>query len=265
MKSLTTITIVILLALLFTSCQIRAPHVKGYYNLINEQTVFIETVDVARAAGCTEKGLPLGARSEVCEALLASLPDIHGRYVGSGTFIQHEGRIRVLTAEHVCFPDEVPDKVERESVTIYVEKSSEISVASGNFRTKATIIKKDKKLDLCILELSEQPLIRTPRFSLYSPARGDFVFYGGAPYGMISEKFLLTYDGYYSGELGENMIFSLPCASGASGSSIRNAKNEIISMVQKVHTGFNYICYGISTEALREFVFGNVTKEVLEK
>ena len=82
---------------------------------------------------------------------------------------------------------------------------------------------------------------------------------------MISESFLLTYDGYYSGKMDENMIFALPCASGASGSSIRNAKNEIISMVQKVHTGFNHICYGISTKSLREFVFGKVTKEVLEK
>ena len=145
MKSLTTLTIVLLLTFLFTSCQIRTPYVKGYYSLINEQTVFIETHDIARAAGCTEDGLPLGARSEMCEALLSSLPDIHGRYVGSGTFIRHEGKIRVLTAEHVCFPDEVPDKVEKESVTIYVEKSSEISVASGNFRAKATIIKKDKK------------------------------------------------------------------------------------------------------------------------
>ena len=138
----------------FLSSEI-APYVKGYYNLVNEQTVFIQTVDVAKAAGCTEKGLPEGASSEMCEMLLSSLPDIHGSYVGSGTFIRHEGKIRVLTAEHVCFPDEVPDKVERGPVTIHVEKSSEISIASGNFRTKATIIKKDKELDLCILELSD--------------------------------------------------------------------------------------------------------------
>ena len=259
MKLLTTLIIVIFSALVFTSCQVKSSYVKSYYDIVNEQTVFIETVDIARAAGCTERGLPDGAKSEMCEMIMESLPDIHGKYVGTGTFISHEGKIRVLTAEHVCFPDEVPDKVERGPVTIHVEKSSEISIASGKFRAKAKILRKDKALDLCLLELSDQPLVRTPRFSLYPPMRGDFVFYGGAPYGMISESFLLTYDGHYSGKMNDNMIFALPCASGASGSSIRNSKNEIISIVQKVHTGFNHICYGVSTKSLREFVFKRET------
>jgi len=265
MKSVITVCIVVNIALLFISCQVRAPYVAGYYNLVNEQTVFIETVDTAKAAGCVEAGLVKGEASEVCEMLMQSLPDIHGKYVGTGTFIRHEGKIRVLTAEHVCFPDEVPDTVERGTVVIQVEKTTEITVASGKFRAEAKIIKKDKSLDLCILELSEQPLVRTPVFSLYSPKRGDFVFYGGAPYGMISENFMLVYDGYYSGKMHNNMIFSLPCASGASGSSIRNEKNEIISMVQKVHTGFNHICYGVSTEALRDFVFGKESSKSLLK
>jgi hypothetical protein len=261
MKSSLPVCIVATIVVLFTSCQIRTSCIKSYYDLVNEQTVFIETIDIAKASRCTENGSPTGSSSEICNMLMKSLPDIRGEYVGSGTFIRHEGKIRVLTAEHVCFPDEVPDKVEKEVVTIYVSKSSSITIRSGDFKATATIVRKSKELDLCILEISDQPIIRAPSLSLYTPKRGDYVFYGGAPYGMISESFLLTYGGHFSGTQGKNMLFSLPCAPGASGSSIRNSKNEIVSMVQKVHTEFSYICYGISTTALRDFVFKRSTQK----
>lgn len=254
MKHFLIIIIVGFLGIFFTSCQVNKTYVKKYYKKLNDQTVFVETTNIAKAAGCEQKNINFMSEEGICGILLQSLPDIHGRYVGTGTFISHQGKIRVLTAEHVCYPNEIPDVVDRDDVIIRVEKSSSIVVRSQNFSSTAKIIKKDKDLDLCILEVEEEIKIKPAKIARKSPERGSYIMYAGAPYGMISEDFLLTFDGTYSGDLDSAMVFSLPCAQGASGSSIRNRKNKIISMVQRVHPEFSHICLGVSTEKLREFL-----------
>jgi len=52
----------------------------------------------------------------------------------------------------------------------------------------------------------------------------------------------------------EGEVFALPCAPGASGSSIRDDQNMIVSMVQRVHSKFHHICFGVNTSAIREFL-----------
>ena len=209
---------------------------------------------MASATGCVSKSPELLESEDVCDVILPRLPDIHGRYVGTGTFIKHEGKIRVLTAEHVCYPDEIPDQIDQDGVTITVTKTTNITVRSQQYSSSAKIVKKDKQLDLCILEIEEKIKIKPAKIAKKPPKRGDSVHYAGAPYGMISESFLLAFDGYYSGDYSKAMVFSLPCAQGASGSSIRNRKNEIVSMVQRVHPGFNHICLGVTTKELRGFL-----------
>ena len=235
MKHFLIIIIVGFLGVFFTSCQVNKTYVKKYYKKLNDQTVFVETTNIAKAAGCEQKNINFMSEEGMCGILLQNLPDIHGRYVGTGTFI-------------------IPDVVDRDDVIIRVEKSSSIIVRSQNFSSTAKIIKKDKDLDLCILEVEEEIKIKPAKIARKSPKRGSYIMYAGAPYGMISEDFLLTFDGTYSGDLASAMVFSLPCAQGASGSSIRNRKNEIISMVQRVHPEFSHICLGVSTEKLREFL-----------
>ena len=246
--------IITIFCIFFTSCYTGKLRITNYYGILSEQTVLVETTDIAEAVGCKEETTGADKVSEICEMLLKNLPDIHGRYAGTGTFIRHHDKMRVLTAEHVCYPNEVPPTVKKGNITIEVKKTSEIIVRSGDFESKATIVKKDNDLDLCILELSDPPQVRPAKVSRKKPKRGAHVHYAGAPFGMMSDSFLLTFDGIYSGTLTENMVFSLPCASGASGSSIRNKRNEIISMVQKVHIEFSHVCYGVATKKLRDFL-----------
>ena len=254
MKHLLNITIIVFVGIFFTSCQINKTYVKKYYEKLNNETVFVETANVASASGCVSKSQEMSEDGALCEMLLLRLPDIHSRYVGTGTFIKHEGKIRVLTAEHVCYPDEIPDELNQDGVTITVTKTSNITVRSQHYSSSAKIIKKDKNLDLCILEIEEEIKVKPAKIAKKSPKRGEYVHFAGAPYGMISESFLLTFEGTYSGDYSQAMVFSLPCAQGASGSSIRNRKNEIVSMVQRVHPGFNHICLGVTTEELRAFL-----------
>jgi len=229
-------------------------HVKNYYKKLNDQTVFVETTDIVKAVGCEQKSADFLMEESICSFLLQNLPDIHGSYIGTGTFISHQGKTRVLTAEHVCYPAEMPDVIDRGDVIIRVERSSSIIVRSQHFSSAAKIVKKSKDLDLCILELEEEIKIKPAKIARKIPKRGSYVVYAGAPYGMISEALLLTFEGTYSGDSISSMVFSLPCAPGASGSSIRNRKNKIISMVQRVHPEFSHICVGVSTAKLRDFL-----------
>jgi len=257
MKTILPLLIITISCGFFTSCHTGKLRITNYYGSLNEQTVFVETAVVAEAAKCINTDAKSEEDNEICDMLLKKLPDIHGRYVGTGTFIRHHDKMRVLTAEHVCYPDEVPPTVKKDNITIEVKATTRITVRSRNFESAATIIKKDNKLDLCILEiddLSKPPKVKPAKISRKRPKRGAHVHYAGAPFGMMSDEFLLTFDGIYSGALMENMIFSLPCASGASGSSIRNKKNEIVSMVQKVHVDFHHVCYGVDTKKLRDFL-----------
>ncbi len=255
MKALLPVSILSLSLLFFISCNPGHPHIKKYYSELDQQTVFVHTVETVRPSGCYEKGVPDGVESETCKLLLQNLPELSGRYVGTGTFIKYEKKIHVLTAEHVCNPDEFPATVERGNVVIGVSKTSKITINSRQFETNAKIIKLDPAHDLCLLELEQPPSkIKPAKIARKSPKRGHGVHYAGAPYGMISENFLLTFDGTYAGLLKPGMVFSLPCASGASGSSIRDKDNKIVSMVQRVHPNFNHICLGVSTKKLRGFL-----------
>ncbi len=249
------IFILTLFLLFFTSCNPGYSHIKKHYDVLNNQTVFVQTVETAGPHACTEAGLAEGEESEICGTLMANLPTVTGRYVGTGTFIKYQGSIHVLTAEHVCNPEEFANVLERGNITIHVKRTSEITINSQKFFSHATIIKKNAEHDLCLLRLEEQPAkIKVAKVEKTKTRRGAEVHYAGAPYGMMSEDFLLTFEGSYAGTIKEAMVFSLPCAQGASGSSIRNKKNKIISMVQRVHPEFNHVCFGVRTEHLISFL-----------
>ena len=141
MRHLHNITIIATSLVFFTSCQINRTHVKRYYSKLNDQTVFVETLNTARAASCDQSQTSLEENGDMCAELLANLPDIHSTFVGTGTFVKHSGKIRVLTAEHVCHADEIPDTMEQEGVVIKIDKTSSITIKSQLFSSSAKIIK----------------------------------------------------------------------------------------------------------------------------
>ena len=261
MKPISIICIICTTFIFFTSCQSSNAYVKKYYKKLDEQTVFVETQESASVAACIEDNYLGELPSPLCATLLRELPDLSARYVGTGTFVKYNGKTTVLTAEHVCYPNEVPDEVRRDGVTLTISKTSKVKINSREFTANAKILKKDAALDLCILELDDEPDVRVAKIAKKRPKRADHIFYAGAPYGLMSENFLLTYEGKYSGTLRGAMVFSLPCAQGASGSAIRNHRNRIVSMVQRVHPGFNHVCFGVSTESLIDFMSNEPTSE----
>lgn len=249
MKRTVPVLIILLMQVFYISCGSRG--LQRQYNKLNEQTVFVGNTVVIKAVRCQERGIE---NTPACIELLKKLPNIYESNSGSGTFIKHKGKIKVLTAEHVCRPDSAPQKIEKDDFVVEVLKESSIKIASQNFVSNGKVVKFNEEKDLCLVELEEQPDVDVAWVALYMPLRGSRIHYAGAPYSMMSEEFLLYFEGTYSGPMQEIEVFALPCAPGASGSSIRDDQNMIVSMVQKVHNKFHHICFGVNTSAIREFL-----------
>ena len=256
MKSKLYLFILLVASTIFTSCHVVSHIPKpDLYTTLDQQTTYVETYSEIKAVGCS--GVKETMTEEACNSILSKLPNIYGRYMGTGTFVYYKNKLSVLTAEHVCWPDgDVPETITRGGISIKVQHKIKIDIKSQGFSTKAKIVKKNAALDLCMLELENQPVrfFDPARVSPSEPIRGEKVYYAGGPMGMISDKALLTFKGMFAGEMWGMYMFGLPCAQGASGSSIRNSENLIISMVQRVHARFPHLCYGVDTESIRNFV-----------
>ena len=223
---------------------------KSDYEILAEQTVFIHVAVVAYPVKCEQKIL----RPDICEEILKQSLPIYDNSLGSGTYILHKGKIKVLSVEHLCGSNEPLTKIEYKGVTLTVKTETTITVASKGLRANGQIEKVDAKKDLCLIKLDKQPSIILPEIAKKPLKRGDRVHYAGAPVGFASDTFTLSFEGSYSGTYGDDLIFSLPCKAGTSGSSIRNKDKKIVSIVQKVHTRWHYICFGAPLSSIKEFL-----------
>jgi len=224
---------------------------KSRYDLFVEQTTLVKVMTKAEVVKCEQsKG-----SSKICKSILKEFPPLSLRSSGTGTFIDYRKQVHVLTVAHVCEKEPIPEVMSIDGVTLYVEIKHTITVVRGNFKTNATIIKMDKKNDLCLLSIDKEPKnVTLPKIASKDPTRGSYVSYAGAPYGMISGTYLVTFSGTFAGYIGDGFGFSLPCAPGTSGSSIRNEKGEIVSIVQRVIPSFKHMCYGGSTKSINKFL-----------
>ena len=223
---------------------------KSTYDLFVEQTALVKVVTKAEVVKCESKEDP-----KICKELLKNYPPLTMGSTGTGTFISFRNQVHVLTVAHVCEKEKVPDIMSVEGVTLHVEVKHTIKVVRGKFVTRASIIRMDQKNDLCLLALEAEPEnVTLPKIAKKDPERGSYVHYAGAPYGMMSGDYMVTFNGTFAGSLGNGFGFSLPCAPGTSGASIRNKKGEIVSIVQRVVPDFKHLCYGGSTKSINEFL-----------
>jgi len=226
------------------------PSQKRAYDLFVEQTTLVKVVTKAEVVRCESKENP-----KLCEELKDKFPPLSLSSTGTGTFIDFREQVHVLTVAHVCEKEPVPDIMSVDGVTLHVEVKHKIKVVRGSFVSSATIIRMDVENDLCLLALEKEPQdVTLPKIAKKPPERGTYVHYAGAPYGMMTGDYMVTFNGTFAGRLGKGFGFSLPCAPGASGSSIRNKKGEIVSIVQRVIPSFKHMCYGGSTESINKFL-----------
>jgi len=225
---------------------------QGTYTTLVEQTALVDVTTFAKPVGC--KHGESDEMKKLCEKLLEELPPIATRVVGTGTFIRHDKKIKVISAAHVCVPDDIPAEIKNKEITLIIKTEITIDILSQSFSTKGTIEKLDNENDLCLLSLGEEPSVLPVTFATEEPPRGSKIYYAGAPHGMMSDTFLMTFHGTFAGTLQSGLIFSLPCESGTSGSLIRDQHGNAFSMVQRMNPRFKHMCYGPRTELLLKFL-----------
>ena len=250
MRLLSNRVIIILLLTIFISSSTSLRPVAVLPNTDVDQAVFVEVMQVAMAESCEqEDGIPM-----VCPKLMAQLPPAVGHSIGSGTIVLHSGKLKVLTAGHACITEKVPESYTHQGVTIKIKSWSQVNVASKNYRSNGVVEKVSKEDDLCLIGLETIPKVEPALIADSLPVMHDAVSYVGAPSGMMSDSFALKYDGRFSGNHFESPVFAMPCAQGASGSSIRDARGKIVSIVSRVNTNFHHICFGVNLDKIILFL-----------
>lgn len=182
---------------------------RGAYSTLVEQTALVDVTTFAKPVGC--KHNESSEMQKLCEKLLKKLPPIATRTVGTGTFIKHKKKIKVISAAHVCVPEDIPAEIKNKEITLIIKTDITIDVLSQSFSTKGKVEKLDSKNDLCILLLKKEPNVEPVIFATRQPQRGSKVYYAGAPHGMMSDTFLLMFHGTFAGTFAKGLIFSLPC------------------------------------------------------
>ena len=171
---------------------------------------------------------------------------------GSGVIVksnQHE--TLVLTAAHVCSNHETSDNITEGDLTI-----SFITIKNwDNIRVPAEIMAMDIENDLCMLMA---PPIGLPnvKLSRINPEVGDRVFNIAAPYAIFGNKFVLTFEGVYSGEIRyENeQIYTIPAAPGSSGSPVLNERGHLIGMIHSATNIMENVAIGPRTDIVLDFI-----------
>lgn len=152
----------------------------------------------------------------------------------------------ILSAQHFCLPYEEASNIEE-------IESAHISVTNlGNIQAFPVFI--DFVKDLCLLKIDAID-IKNMNISSEMPVRGDKVRALSAPLGISEKGVILQFEGFYSGcNVHDTCFFTIPSASGSSGSIILNQDGQIVSMIQMTTTNFKSVSLGVSNESIRLFL-----------
>ena len=175
--------------------------------------------------------------SDNCLSVIEDLPVIRTKKTGSGMAIWHDGKVHVITAEHVCSDDDEPSHFNyaEKDVRIKLGVKSEVQVVGiDGIARKATIVSMNKDMDLCALDVPEFSG-GSVSLAIGPPVIGDRVYSIAAPYGLGGETLSLVFDGYYSGNRDAKHYYTIPTRPGSSGAIVLNSDWRAIG---SLHTAF---------------------------
>ena len=188
----------------------------------------------------------------LCEGEENCSPDIFG-LSGSGFLVDYDGNggMFAITAAHSC------NSPFKESVSL-------IQVTSyDGVRRDAYVVESVTEFDICILHV---PKINRPFLPLAqrAPRIGEPVFTVSAPLGIFSAGALLMFKGYSSGAMSKVISgYTIPSASGSSGSPILNERGEVVGMTSAKMKGFENFCLSPHYNLLK-IIYGTLSSIKLD-
>ena len=156
--------------------------------------------------------------------------------LGSGVVI-HENRLNsyVLTAAHVCNDD----------AELFSDVSIKTIVVSNwhGETEEGHVVAIDLINDLCIIKTGRMN-VSPVRISNKIPKEGERIYNLAAPYGIFGDNFILTFEGFIAGDVGNEIIYTIPTGPGSSGSPIFNKNGQLIGIIHSSSTMMETMAVG---------------------
>ena len=175
--------------------------------------------------------------TENCLAIIDELPPIKSKKTGSGMALWHEGKVYIITAEHVCSDEDEPShfKYPDKDIRIKLKVNSRFYVTGVDGVPQETkVVSLNKDMDLCALDATNFKG-GSISLALGPPRIGDRVYALAAPYGLGGESLSLIFEGYYSGYRNSRHYYTLPTRPGSSGALVLNQNWRAVG---SLHTAF---------------------------
>lgn len=176
--------------------------------------------------------------------------------IGSAVIVDHKMRPRrtyLVSAWHVCDGGVVEEvKIYDAIYDVVSTVKIEVITPDGNSH-EASVIKKDEKSDLCLLEVNKK-IGKKVKLAAWPPDWGEKTYNIAAPYGVFNKDLTLIFEGRYSGHAWKSSFFTFPARPGSSGSPVFNSDGELISIIHSSSTLMENIAIGTTYQALREFL-----------
>ena len=81
------------------------------------------------------------------------------------------------------------------------------------------------------------------------PQLGQRIVNVAAPFGIFNKQTVILFDGYYSGHMNGNDIYSIPAAPGSSGAPVFH-NNKLVGFIHSTDKRLNHISYGTTLQDL---------------
>ena len=156
--------------------------------------------------------------------------------LGSGVIVHadHENSY-VLTAAHVC--NDEAELFSADFLKIITVTNWHGLIEQGD------VIALDPINDLCIIEIAKIN-VSPVRLSNKVPKVGQHVYNLAAPYGIFGDNFILTFDGFIAGTVGNEIIYTIPTGVGSSGSPILNRQGQLVGIIHSSSTMMESMAVG---------------------
>ena len=183
----------------------------------------------------------------------------------SGIFVERSevdtGVSYVLTAGHSCSSETFKERFNSPGITAEVLNHKLEVVTYYGKKYRASIVKTQKKHDMCLLyahDIDRHP--QPVQLSSTPPKRGQEVYNLAAPLGIFYPKMVMTMHGFFSGHDKNGYAhFTIPTKPGSSGSAILNSSGKIVGMIFAGYRGIENIAISSSHALLSSFLKNTIT------
>lgn len=265
----------LLLFFLFTSCHVE---VKTCSDQQNISTKLIQSTGMLVAGYHVDKDYFLEqclldydaifCNGPATETIISNINDqLEVAFAIKGTAFaiqRHEGETILLTAGHTCESMNSTNKnIESFFQAFTFSQSNNKPLRPQKYRYIYDINRQKYPVNNIIYTNSDDPDMcmlsakgmfpNNITIAKHSPQLGQRITNIAVPFGIFNKQTIVIFDGYYSGYMNGNDIYSIPAAPGSSGSPVFH-NNKLIGLIHATDKRFNHISYGTSLRDLNNLI-----------